>query len=289
MGDPIAVIPRRSVAVIKKMESKDSRARVAFVLLSALAICCSVMYITADGEAETEVVLAAKNKNIGAGFDIRHPRSIESVDVKKAGMLVTNTPDGRMRLLKYLSKVEKQIAKESAGRRADIAAIRAHMARNFAFNQAARASMKKALLAKMAINAKAAKAALDRNMRRVQRQFAAQAELANKRNKRTIARSRKTREVMRKNKRQAGANLKLAVLNQQRALSALASATNAKATGWRMRSTAAACSHGRGGNTLATATRVTLNRACEMAMVATSFRRVTFTRVSGRAASRRGS
>merc|ERR1712096_246355 len=33
---------------------------------------------------------------------------------------------------------------------------------------------------------------------------------------------------MRKNKRQAGANLKLAVLNQQRALSALASATNAK-------------------------------------------------------------
>merc|ERR1712096_8172 len=211
-----------------RMDAKGSRARVAFALLSALAICCSVMYITADGEAETEVVLAAKNKNIGAGFDIRHPRSIESVDVKKAGMLVTNTPDGRMRLLKYLSKVEKQIAKESAGRRADIAAIRAHMARNFAFNQAARASMKKALLAKMAINAKAAKDSLDRNMRRVQRQFAAQAELANKRNKRTIARSRKTREIMRKNKRQAASNLKLAVLNQQRALSALASATNAK-------------------------------------------------------------
>merc|ERR1711959_482178 len=228
MGDPIAGIPRRSVAVIKKMESKDSRARVAFVLLSALAICCSVMYITADGEAETEVVLAAKNKNIGAGFDIRHPRSIESVDVKKAGMLVTNTPDGRMRLLKYLSKVEKQIAKESAGRRADIAAIRAHMARNFAFNQAARASMKKALLSKMAINAKHAKDSLDRNMRRVQRQFAAQAEIANKRNKATIRRSAKTRKIMRKNKREAARNLKAAVLNQQRALAALASATNAK-------------------------------------------------------------
>merc|ERR1712036_152192 len=201
-----------------RMDAKGSRARVAFALLSALAICCSVMYITADGDAET--VLAARgytpraNKFIGSGFDIRHPRSIESVDVKKAGMLVTNTPDGRMRLLKYLSKVEKQIAKESAGRRADIAAIRAHMARNFAFNQAARASMKKALLAKMAINAKAAKDSLDRNMRRVQRQFAAQAELANKRNKRTIARSRKTREIMRKNKRQAASNLKLAVLNQ---------------------------------------------------------------------------
>merc|ERR1712216_954346 len=228
MGDPIAVIPRRSVAVIKKMESKDSRARVAFVLLSALAICCSVMYITADGDMETENILKSSNKNIGAGFDVRHPKSIESVDVKKAGMLVTNTPDGRMRLLKDLSKVEKQIAKESAGRRADIAAIRAHMARNFAFNQAARASMKKALLAKMAINAKAAKDSLDRNMRRVQRQFAAHAELENKRNKATIARSRKTREIMRKNKRQAASNLKLAVLNQQRALSALASATNAK-------------------------------------------------------------
>merc|ERR1712216_588311 len=153
---------------------------------------------------ETENILKSSNKNIGAGFDVRHPRSIES------------------------TKVEKQIAKETAGRRADIAAIRAHMARNFAFNQAARASMKKALLAKMAINAKAAKDSLDRNMRRVQRQFAAHAELENKRNKATIARSRKTREIMRKNKRQAASNLKLAVLNQQRALSALASATNAK-------------------------------------------------------------
>merc|ERR1711912_184617 len=217
---------------LQRMDAKGSRARVAFALLSALAICCSVMYITADGDAET--VLAARgytpraNKFIGSGYDIRRPRSIESVDVKKAGMIVTNTPDGRMRLLKYLNKVEKQIAKESAGRRADIAAIRAHMARNFAFNQAARATMKKQLLAKMAINAKAAKDSLDRNMRRVQRQFAAHAELANKRNKATIARSNKTREIMRKNKREAANNLKLAVQNQQRALSALASATNAK-------------------------------------------------------------
>merc|ERR1712036_6705 len=215
-----------------RMDAKGSRARVAFALLSALAICCSVMYITADGDAET--VLAARgytpraNKFIGSGFDIRHPRSIESVDVKKAGMIVTNTPDGRMRLLKYLNKVEKQIAKESAGRRADIAAIRAHMARNFTYNQAARASMKKQLLAKMAVNARRAKAALDRNMRRVQAKFAAQAELANKRNRATIRRSRKTREIMRKNKRAAARSLKIAVLNQQRALAALASATNAK-------------------------------------------------------------
>merc|ERR1711975_46371 len=174
---------------LQRMDAKGSRARVAFALLSALAICCSVMYITADGDAET--VLAARgyspraNKFIGSGYDIRRPRSIESVDVKKAGMIVTNTPDGRMRLLKYLNKVEKQIAKESAGRRADIAAIRAHMARNFAYNQAARASMKKQLLAKMAVNARRAKAALDRNMRRVQAKFAAQASATNAKIKQT--------------------------------------------------------------------------------------------------------
>merc|ERR1712139_755933 len=214
---------------LQRMDAKGSRARVAFALLSALAICCSVMYITADGDAET--VLAARgfspraNKFIGSGYDIRRPRSIESVDVKKAGMIVTNTPDGRMRLLKYLNKVEKQIAKESAGRRADIAAIRAHMARNFAYNQAARASMKKALLAKMAIDARRAKQSLDRNMRRVQAKFAASAELQNKRN---IRRSAKAREIMRKNKRAAARSLKIAVLNQQRALAALAWATNAK-------------------------------------------------------------
>merc|ERR1712036_18823 len=213
---------------LQRMDAKGSRARVAFALLSALAICCSVMYITADGDAETETVLVEHNKYIGSGYDIRRPRSIESVDVKKAGMIVTNTPDGRMRLLKYLNKVEKQIAKESAGRRADIAAIRAHMARNFAYNQAARASMKKQLLAKMAVNARKAKAALDRNMRRVQAKFAASAELANKRNRATIRRSRRTREIMRKNKRAAARSLKIAVLNQQRALAALASATNAK-------------------------------------------------------------
>merc|ERR1712054_690408 len=230
MGDPGLVNAKETFASQKvRMDAKGSRARVAFALLSALAICCAVMYITADGDAETDTVLKSiKNKYIGAGFDLRHPKSIESVDVKKAGMIVTNTPDGRMRLLKYLSKVEKQIAKESAGRRADIAAIRAHMARNFAFNQAARASMKKQLLAKMAVNARRAKAALDRNMRRVQAKFAARAELANKRNRATIRRSRKTREIMRKNKRAAARSLKIAVLNQQRALAALASATNAK-------------------------------------------------------------
>merc|ERR1719269_226170 len=211
-------------------ETKTSRARVAFVLLCGLAVCCSVMYITADAN---ESVLAtaekkASNLDIGAGFDTRNPHSVESVDVKKAGLIMTNTPDGRQRLLSFLNKVERQIAKEVAGRKADIAAVRAQMAKNFAYNQAARSKMKKALLAKMAINAKKAKDDLDRDMRMVQAKFARFAERENKRNKRTIARSRKTREIIRKNKATAAKDLQLAVLNQQRALSALASATNAK-------------------------------------------------------------
>merc|ERR1719269_189256 len=211
-------------------ETKTSRARVAFVLLCGLAVCCSVMYITADA-SESVLAEAEKkvpNADIGAGFDAHNPRSIESVDVKKAGLIMTNTPDGRQRLLTFLNKVEKQIAKEVAGRKADIAAVRAQMAKNFAYNQAARSKMKKALLAKMAINAKKAKDDLDRDMRMVQAKFARFAERENKRNKRTIARSRKTREIMRKNKAHAAKQLKLAVSAQQRALSALASATNAK-------------------------------------------------------------
>merc|ERR1712164_114910 len=210
-------------------ETKSSRSRVAFVLLCGLAVCCSVMYITADA-SESVLAEAEKvpNADIGAGFDKHNPESIESVDVKKAGLIMTNTPDGRQRLLTFLNKVEKQIAKEVAGRKADIAAVRAQMAKNFAYNQAARSKMKKALLAKMAINAKKAKDDLDRDMRMVQAKFARFAERENKRNKRTIARSRKTREIMRKNKAHAAKQLKLAVSAQQRALSALASATNAK-------------------------------------------------------------
>merc|ERR1711939_792002 len=156
-------------------ETKTSRARVAFVLLCGLAVCCSVMYITADASESLAEAEKVPNADIGAGFDKHNPESIESVDVKKAGLIMTNTPDGRQRLLTFLNKVEKQIAKEVAGRKADIAAVRAQMAKNFAYNQAARSKIKKALLAKMAINAKKAKDDLDRD----------------------IARSRKTREIMR--------------------------------------------------------------------------------------------
>merc|ERR1712054_51076 len=80
----------------------------------------------------------------------------------------------------------------------------------------------------MAVNAKKAKDDLDRAMVWTARTFAKQAALANRRNAANIARSKKTREIMRKNKRKAARDLRTAVLNQQRSLAALASKTNEK-------------------------------------------------------------
>merc|ERR1719478_2077378 len=112
------------------------------------------MYITADGaDVEGESVLAPAKSVYGIGG----PTSVDSEDVQKAGTVITNTPDGRMRLTDYLTNVEKEIAAEEAARKRDVAAVRAQMARNFAFNKAARAKLNAALLKKMARNAKTAK------------------------------------------------------------------------------------------------------------------------------------
>merc|ERR1719408_1156742 len=212
-------------------ESKSNRARVAFVLLCGLAVCCSIMYITADGES----VLEDAPHSTGSGQDIFAPKSIESVDVKKTGLLYTKTPDtlkhgpeGRELLLTFLDKVEANIAKEVESRKADIAAIRAQMAKNMAYNAEARKKMKSMLLAKMAVNAKKAKDDLAEAMRQTQEKFAKAAKLENKRQRQTIRRSKKTREIMRKNKAEGAKNLAMAVANQQRALATLASATNAR-------------------------------------------------------------
>merc|ERR1719408_1007205 len=212
-------------------ESKSNRARVAFVLLCGLAVCCSIMYITADGES----VLEDAPHSTGSGQDIFAPKSIESVDVKKTGLIYTKTPDtlkkgkeGRERLLTFLDKVEANIAKEVESRKKDIAAIRAQMAKNMEFNAAARSKMKKMLLKKMAENAKIAKDALAKQMRWTQKKFADTAEFENKRNKATIKRSKETREIMKKNKAEGAKELRHAVLAQQQALAALDAATNAK-------------------------------------------------------------
>merc|ERR1711970_842379 len=136
--------------------------------------------------------------------------------------------DGRMRMTDYLNNVEKEIAAEMAARKRDIASVRAQMARNFAFNQAARKKLNKFLLAKMAANAKKAKKDLDVAMRRTQAQFAAAAKLANMRNAANIARSKKIRKVVAANKAEAAKNLATQVAAQQRSMAALKSKMNAR-------------------------------------------------------------
>merc|ERR1712070_582666 len=107
-------------------------------LMCALAVCCAVMYITADGADVQETVLAPAKSVYGIGG----PASVDSQDVEKAGTVVTNTPDGRMRLTDYLANVEKEIAAEEAARKKDVKAVREQMARNFAFNKNARKKLK---------------------------------------------------------------------------------------------------------------------------------------------------
>merc|ERR1712054_448135 len=218
---------------------KMTRARVAFGLLCGLALCCSVMYITADGDAlEGESVLAS-----GFGFSrstrtvrvsrpkvhgIGGPSSVHSTDVQKAGQIFTNTPDGRMRLTDYLANVEKEIAAEGVARKRDVANVRAQMDRNMAFNEAARRKMKAALLRRMAANARKAKHDLMRAMRYTQWRLHKAAALQNARNRANIEKSAKIRAKVAADKRHAAHALHVQVLAQQRATAAYASAINAR-------------------------------------------------------------
>jgi len=185
------------------------------------------MYITADGADVAQETILAPAKSV---YGIGGPTSVDSEDVEKVGTVFTNTPDGRMRLTDYLTNVEKEIAAEEAARKRDVAAVQAQMARNFAFNKAARRKLKKVLLQKMAVNAKTAHDNLETAMRFVQGKFAAAAKLQNERNNANIARSKKIRALIQKNKEEAASNLKKAVATQQRAMAAVASATNARIT-----------------------------------------------------------
>merc|ERR1712225_206770 len=204
---------------IGKMAGKSN---VAVTLLCGLAICCSVMYFTAEDEY---VLASAPAKSV---YGIGGPTSVDSTDVQKAGTVFTNTPDGRMRLTDYLTNVEKEIAAEEAARKRDVAAVRAQMDRNFAFNQAARKKLKKALLHKMAVNAKKAKDDLARAMRFVQGRFHRAAALANRRNRANIRRSKLIRARVARDKAHAAHQLRIAVKAQQRSMAAYKSAINAR-------------------------------------------------------------
>jgi len=203
---------------------KKSQARVAFALLCGLAVCCSVMYITADGSDEYmhEIVKSSSAKDVDAGT------SVGSTDILKAGQIYTETPDGRMRLMDYFNNVEKEISDEVSNRKADIQSVRAQMARDFAFNAAARAKLKKNMLHKMAINAKLARDHLNHAMRRCQERFAKQAHLANRRERADQRRAKRIKAFTRHDKREAARNLQLSVSAWQKTTSAWAAHTNAR-------------------------------------------------------------
>merc|ERR1740138_1230235 len=150
------------------------------------------------------------------------------MDVLKAGEIISETPLGRMSFTDYFNNVEKEISDEVANRKTDIAAVRAQMARDFAFNAAARAKLKRNMLHKMAIYAKKARDDLNHAMMRTQERFAKQAALANRRYKATLRRDKRTSKLIKHDKNEAAKNLKLAVDAWQKSTTAWASATNAR-------------------------------------------------------------
>jgi len=189
-----------------------------------------VMYISSDGAdsifiSRHLVLLPFKHQTKeqfgGSGA------SVESADIFKVSNLYSETPDGKMRLIDYFNNVEREISTEVNNRKNDIASIRAQMARDMAFNEAARAKLKKKMLSKMAANAKQIRDDLQSAMARTHERFAKQASLENKRNHANMARAKQTLKLARLNKRQAAHNLRMAVLAQQRAQSAFASSANA--------------------------------------------------------------
>merc|ERR1711871_234220 len=202
----------------------------ALALLCGLALACTTMYLTADGSdiiSEDESVLLTAEQ-------AKKTQRVVSVDVAKLGLIWTSVPkgkghavEGRVRLLNYFKEIEDRIAKETAARKEDIAAIRDKMQKNREYNAKERSKMKKMLLARMAVNAKKAKDDLHTQMRKTAKHFAAVAKHEN-----AIARAqrkqfRATRKLMRENKRAARKALAAATANQQRALAALDAETNA--------------------------------------------------------------
>merc|ERR1711970_551606 len=234
MGDQPIVQPKST----RMMGEKMNRSRIAFGLLCGLAVCCSVMYITSESDVADESVLAtgfgfsrstrtvraAKPKVHGIGG----PSSVHSTDVQKAGQIFTNTPKGRMRLTDYLRSVEKEIAAEAASEQRDVVRVRAAMDRNFAFNVRARRKLKKALLRRMAYNARKAAYDLHKAMRYTQWRFAKAARLANYRNAMNIRKSAAIRRKVAQYRAEASRNLRHQVSAQQRAQAAYASAINAR-------------------------------------------------------------
>merc|ERR1711959_780086 len=216
MGAPPPITPQ--LRMYAETVSEKKHFRFSFALLCGLALCCSVMYVTSEGDEIVREVI--KGKNAGS--------SVASTDVLKAGQIYSETPDGRMRLMDYFNNVEKKISDEVANRKSDIASVRAQMARDFAFNAAARAKLKRQMMHKMAVNAKKCRDDLNSAMRKTQERFAKQARLANRRYRATLKRDRRTVKIAAQNRREEAHNLRMAVKGWQTATSAWAASTNAR-------------------------------------------------------------
>merc|ERR1719247_2047685 len=133
-----------------------------------------------------------------------------------------------MRLMDYFNNVEKKISDEVANRKAAIASVRAQMARDFAFNAASRAKLKKQMMHKMAQNAKLARDHMNAAMAKTQERFAKHAALQNRRYKATLARDKRMKAQIDHDKRENQKNLKLAVSSWQKNQAAWSASTNAR-------------------------------------------------------------
>ena len=99
-----------------------------------------------------------------------------------------------------------------ANRKSDIATVRAQMAKDFAFNAASRAKLKRNMMHKMAQNAKTARDNLNHAMARTQERFAKQAALANRRYHANIRRAKRTMKQINHDKRENSKNLAVSAL-----------------------------------------------------------------------------
>jgi len=229
----------------------ESRTRFALGTVLALAAVAAVaMYVSQDGGEVAEDIKSSYSSYSHSSYSIRtttrtthrtHPdiskfslktllgsKSVKSLDILKAGSIITETPDGRMLMSKYLQKIEDNIHTEVSRRKEEVSKVRAKMARDLAFNRAARSKIKKRLLHRMAVNQKKLQKRLAKFMRSAHERFAKMAELRNRRQKNTLRRDARTMAQVRKNKRIAAHRLRMAVLAQQRATAAFAANANAK-------------------------------------------------------------
>jgi hypothetical protein len=209
-------------------QRKNTSGRIVVALLCGLAVCCSVMYLSADADAEYMHEMVANTHSPAGTLSHDAGTSVGNVDVLKAGQVYTDTPNGNMRLMDYFNDVEKEISNEITNRKSDIAAVRAAMARDMAFNAGARAKLQHQMLHKMAENAKIARRNLDRFMRHTQMHMARVAAHQNARNNANNARMKRMHKIAKADAAEAASHLKNAVAGWQKATNAWHAKTNAR-------------------------------------------------------------